>query len=114
MLTNASFLKGLTIHATDGELGTINQFYFDDETWAIRYLVVNTGHWLSDRKVLVSPQWIENASWDDSRVIVNLTREAIKNSPELTEDLLLSRNYEIGLHGHYSRDGYWTEEFVKH
>jgi hypothetical protein len=107
-------VNGYNVDASDGNVGSVEDFIIDDETWAIRYLVVNTGHWLSDRKVLVSPQWIENASWDDSRVIVNLTREAIKNSPELTEDLLLSRNYEIGLHGHYSRDGYWTEEFVKH
>src|ERR1700722_14509983 len=43
MLTNVTFLKGLVIHATDGELGHVDQLYFDDETWAIRYLTVDTG-----------------------------------------------------------------------
>ena len=54
MLMNAAHLKGLEIQATDGRLGTIDQFYFDDETWAIRYLTVETD-WLGDRKVLISP-----------------------------------------------------------
>ena len=55
MLTNVTFLKGLVIQATDGELGTVDQFYFDDETWAIRYLTVETGGWLGGRQVLISP-----------------------------------------------------------
>ena len=55
MLTNANHLKGLVIQATDGEIGTVDQFYFDDETWAIRYLTVETGGWLGGRQVLISP-----------------------------------------------------------
>ena len=55
MLTNATHLKGLVIRATDGELGSVDQFYFDDETWAIRYLMVDTGGWLGGRRVLISP-----------------------------------------------------------
>jgi hypothetical protein len=58
--------------------------------------------------VLVSPQWIKSVSWDDSKVFVNLTREAIKQSPEYTNDSL-TRDYEIGLHKHYNRQGYWVE-----
>jgi uncharacterized protein YrrD len=52
MLTNVNHIKGLVIRATDGEIGTVDQLYFDDETWAIRYLTVATGGWLSDREVL--------------------------------------------------------------
>jgi hypothetical protein len=55
MLTNANQLKGLTIRGTDGELGTVDQFFFDDEIWAIRYLTVETGGWLVGRQVLISP-----------------------------------------------------------
>ena len=58
MLTNASNLKGLTIQALDGELGSVEQFYFDDETWGARYLVVDTGGWRSGREVLISPMSI--------------------------------------------------------
>jgi len=50
MLTNTMHLKGFVIRATDGELGTVDDFYFDDETWAIRYLTVDTGGWLGGRE----------------------------------------------------------------
>ena len=55
MLRNADHLKGFAIRATDGGLGTVDQFYFDDETWAIRYLTVETAGWLGGRQVLISP-----------------------------------------------------------
>ncbi len=55
MLRNAKDLHGFKIRATDGELGTVDQLYFDDETWAIRYLMVETGGWLGGRRVLISP-----------------------------------------------------------
>ena len=58
MFTNAAQLKGFVIRATDGELGTVDQLYFDDETWAIRYLTVDTGGWLGGRHVLISPMSI--------------------------------------------------------
>jgi len=63
MLRNVSRLKNFEIRARDGEVGTLDQFYFDDETWAIRYLVVNTGIWLSGRLVLVSPFALRQAEW---------------------------------------------------
>jgi len=55
MLRNVSRLKSFTIRARDGEIGTLEQFYFDDESWAIRYMVVNAGDWLGGRLVLISP-----------------------------------------------------------
>jgi hypothetical protein len=68
MLTNTVHLKGFVIRATDGELGTVDQAYFDDETWAIRYLTVETGGWLGGRRVLISPisvvQWtFKQSEW---------------------------------------------------
>jgi hypothetical protein len=68
---------------------------------------------LPGKIVLVSPQWIETISWVESKVQISLTREAIKNAPELTGGLLPTRNYEVELYGHYKRNGYWTEELVK-
>jgi hypothetical protein len=61
---------------------------------------------------LVSPQWIERVSWNESKVFVNLDRKTIKQSPEYTEASLITRDYEIGLHGHYNRTGYWVDELV--
>lgn len=107
-LRSTDSMRGHSIQATDGEIGHVEDFIIDDETWAIRYLVVATRNWWLGRKVLVSPQWIERVSWSDEKVFVNLTREAIKQSPEYTEESLLTRDYETGLHRHYNRQGYWS------
>jgi len=77
-------VAGYHIQAEDGELGHVEDFIIDDQTWAIRYLIIKTGNWWSGKKVLVSPLWIGRVSWDESKVFVNLTRNTIKQSPEYT------------------------------
>jgi hypothetical protein len=109
-LRSTNDVTGHHIQSTDGELGHVDGFIIDDETWAIRYLVVDSGNWWPGRKVLVSPRWIDRISWSESKVFVNLTREAIKQSPEFTEGSLLTRDYETELHVHYDREGYWVDE----
>jgi hypothetical protein len=105
-------VSGHHIQTLDGELGHVEDFIIDDETWAIRYLIVDTHNWWPGKKVLVSPQWIERVSWGERKVFVNLNRETIKESPEYTEESLLNRDYEIGLHHHYHRKGYWMDELA--
>jgi len=105
-LRSSHEVTGYHIQTEDGELGHVEDFIIDDETWAIRYLIVNTSNWWAGKKVLVSPQWIERVNWGQRKVFVNLSRETIKQSPEYTEESLLNRDYEIGLHGHYNRKGY--------
>jgi uncharacterized protein YrrD len=103
-------VNGYHIEATDGEVGHVEDFIIDTETWAIRYLVINTVNWWSGKKVLVSPQWIERVSWHDQKVYVNISRDAIKHSMEYTDASLLTREYEADLHQHYQRPGYWDEQ----
>jgi len=103
-------VSGHHVQAADGEIGHVEDFIIDDGTWAIRYLVIDTLNWWPGKKVLVSPKWIERISWDESKVFVNLSREAIRQSPEYTEESLLIRDYEIELHRHYNRLGYWVDE----
>lgn len=105
-------VTGYHLEALDGEIGHVEDFVIDDETWSIRYLIVATKNWWPGKKVLVSPQWIERVSWDESKVFINLSRHAIQESPEYTEASLLNRDYEIGLHGHYHRKGYWIDELA--
>ena len=100
-------VTGYNIHAADGEIGHVKDFLIDDETWAIRYLIVDTGNWWPGKKVLVSPQWTERVSWPDKKVFVNLSRETIKESPEYINEFLPTREYEERLHGHYNIKGYW-------
>ncbi len=83
------------IHATDGEVGYVEDFIIDDKTWAIRYLIVNTRSQRSGKKVLISPALIERLSWADSEIFVNLTRKAIVSAPEYTEKAALKRDYEL-------------------
>jgi hypothetical protein len=108
-LRSAAAVTGYGIHASDGEVGHVEDFLIDDDTWTIRYMVVDTRNWLPGKKVLVSPKWIERVSWDDSKVYIDLSRDAIKRSPEYSADSLPTRDYEIGLHQHYARQGYWSE-----
>ena len=111
-LRSTNAVRGYHIQSPDGEIGHVEDFIIDDETWAIRYLVINTKNWWPGKKVLLANQWIERVSWGQSKIFVNLTRESIKQSPEFTEETLLSRDYESGLHGHYNRRGYWIEELA--
>ncbi len=101
-------VTGYSIQATDGEIGHVEDFILDDETWTIRYLIVDTRNWWPGKKVLVSPRWIDKVSWSDSKVFINLPREAVKQSPEYTEESLITRDYETALHRHYQIEGYWT------
>jgi uncharacterized protein YrrD len=103
-------VTGHHIQAADGEIGHVEDFIIDDQTWAIRYLVVDTRNWWPGKKVLISPRWIERVSWSESKVFVNLPRKTIKQSPEYTEESLPTRDYESALHGHYNRQGYWVDE----
>jgi uncharacterized protein YrrD len=105
-------VTGYHLQALDGEIGHVADFIIDDETWAIRYLIINTGNWWPGRQVLVSPHWIERVSWSESKVFFNLSRDTIKESPEYTEESLITREYEIGLHRHYNRPRYWIDELV--
>jgi hypothetical protein len=102
-------VSGYHIQAADGEMGHVEDFIVDDETWAVRYLVIDTRNWWPGKKVLVSPRWIDSVSWSESKVFVNLTREAIKQSPEYLEESLLTRDYEAALYRHYNRPAYWLD-----
>jgi len=111
-LRSTHAVSGYHIQALDGEVGHVEDFIIDDETWAIRYLMVNTHNFWPGRNVLISPQWTESVSWGDSKVFVNLSRETIKHSPQYTEEFLLTRDYETELHQYYHRQGYWLDELV--
>jgi sporulation protein YlmC with PRC-barrel domain len=105
-------VSGHHIQALDGEIGHVADFVIDDETWAIRYLIVDTHNWWPGKKVLISTRWIERVSWGERKVFVNLSRDAIKRSPEYKEESMLDRDYEVSLHQHYNRQGYWLDELV--
>jgi uncharacterized protein YrrD len=109
-LHSAGDVAGHTVQATDGDVGHVQDFLVDDATWAIRYLVVDTGNWLPGRKVVVAPSWITTVSWDDSRVQVGLSRKEVETAPEYDPSARLERVFETRLYEHYRRPTYWDEE----
>jgi len=100
-------VSGHHVEASDGEIGHVEDFLIDDQTWAIRYLIIDTRDWLPGKKVLISPKWIERVSWSEKQVVVDLTREAIQQAPEYTDGVAVTRDLETALHRHYNRPGYW-------
>ena len=101
---------GHHLQARDGEIGHVHDFIVDDETWAIRYLVIDTRNWWPGKKVLIAPQWIDRVSWSESKVFVHLNRDMIKEAPEYSGDTPITRDFETLLHAHYQQPGYWLKE----
>lgn len=91
MLRATSDLLNLSINASDGIIGDVKDLYFDDESWTIRYFVVETGSWLSSRKVLISPIAAGDPDWTSQLLPVSLTREQVKNSPDIDTDMPVMR-----------------------
>ena len=107
MLQAIKNLEHCRIIATDGQVGTVRDVYFDDERWVVRYLVVETGSWLSARRVLISPYAVRFIDWQTRAVVVNLTRDQVKNSPHIDTDKPVSRQQEDEFNRHYGYPQYW-------
>jgi uncharacterized protein YrrD len=106
-LRSAKEVIGYNVEATDDGIGHIDDFLFDDETGKIRYAVVDIRNWLPGKHVLISPQWIREVNWSESRVFVNVTREAVRTSPEYNPVTPLSKEYESRLFEHYGYPIEW-------
>lgn len=106
-LRSAREVNAYQIQASDGKIGHVDDFIFDDATLALRYIVVDTKDWLPGKKVLISPAWIERVSWGDSKVYVNMDRESVKSSPEYKPSDPVNRIYEERLYDFYGRPKYW-------
>lgn len=106
MLRSSTELMGFTIRGTDGDVGTVDDVFFDDEKWVVRYIVVNTGGWLG-RRVLISPLSFSGTDWSAKAIDLSLTRDRIRNSPDADLDGPISREYERGYYGYYAYPLYW-------
>lgn len=105
MLHMAHKIRGTTVRSRDGEIGTLDDFLFEQSRWAIRYLVVNTGSWLGGRKVLISPMAVEGP-WDRSGISLHIRRAQVEESPDL-QLTTLARESESVLLQHYGQPFYW-------
>ena len=108
-LRSVQVLRSYHILGTDGEIGHVADFIVDDETWQIRYMVVNTSNWWLGRKVLVPPFWAGQVCWEASDIVLGLSREEVRQCPEWNPDAPVDRTYEKRLYDHYGRPAYWEQ-----
>lgn len=108
ILRSLKDLESFRILATDGDIGKVYDLFFDDEYWAVRYLVEDTGHWLPGRKVLLPPSAMDNPRWHERCFSLPQSREKVKSSPDIDTAKPVSRQREIELHAHYGWPFYWT------
>ena len=107
MLRNTKDLENYAISATDGPIGHVKDFYFDDDAWVIRYFMVDAGSWLSSRKVLISPISVHRPDWLERTLPVSITKEQVRNSPDIDTDKPVSRQNEEQYMGYYGYPNYW-------
>ncbi|MGA3268849.1 MAG: PRC-barrel domain-containing protein [Verrucomicrobiota bacterium] len=112
MLSKAKTLEGYKLDSLDGEIGKINEFYFDDRHWTIRYLVADTGNWLTGRQVLISPYALRDVNGEQQHIAVNLTKKQIEDSPSLDSDKPVSHQFEQAYYGFYGLPTYWGGPFI--
>lgn len=108
MLRRMDDFMGRPMHAADGDIGSIQDYYFDDETWTIRYLVADTGRWLPGRLVLISPVSIEHREIPPDGVSVRLTKKQVEDSPGIEAEQPVSRQHETAMVGYYGWPAYWA------
>jgi hypothetical protein len=107
-LRSAKEVTGYRIHANDGEIGHVEDFIVDDQTWTLRYMIIDTSNWLpGSRKVLVSPTWIDSVDWLENKVDMDLTVDQIKQGPEYDPSEPINRTHEVRLYDFYGRPKYW-------
>jgi hypothetical protein len=106
-LRSSRKIRGYHIEGTDAAIGHVVDFIVEDETWEVRYMVVDTRNWWLDKKVLVDPHWTSHISWAEKKVFVDLTRQSIKDSPKWDAAAPIDREYEARLYDYYGRPVYW-------
>jgi uncharacterized protein YrrD len=108
MLKNMTEVRGYRVGATDGELGKVDDCYFDDQRWTVRYLVADIGSWLSGRKVLISPHAVARIDSSSQTIVTPLTKSQVESSPPIATDKPISRRMEDEFNRHYRYPAYWA------
>ncbi len=107
---SAKELEGYRLEARDGQIGAVEDLYFDDDAWTVRYLVVDTGGWFSGRRVLISPSAVEAVRWGTGQQVieVDLTKDQVVRAPDVDTQLPVSRQHEMAYVAYYGWPRYWT------
>jgi hypothetical protein len=103
-------VKGYHIHATDGEIGHVDDFIIEDGSWSVRYLQIDTSNWIGGKTVLMATRWVSRIDPADGKIHVDVTRDRIENAPEYDPHQQIDRTFEERLHQHYGLPAYWEQE----
>jgi PRC-barrel domain len=106
VLRSLEKLRGYALRATDGDVGAVDEFYFDDQHWAVRYMVAETSSWLS-RRVLIAPIAISRVDWTGRVVNVAISTDQVRNSPDVDLHRPVSRQYEADYFAYFGYAPYW-------
>lgn len=109
MIWRADRIFGWTVQCSDGEVGTVSDLYFDEEQWAVRYVVIHIEEPIEATTALVSVTAVDSLDWDGRILRLALESEKIRNSPEVDTDLPVTREYETALHRYYEWPVYWGQ-----
>ena len=109
-LRSAREVRGYHVVAIDGKVGHLDNFLCNPDSWAIRYLVIDTGGWLKKHEVLFTPKLVDRVIWAEATVNVNASRELMESAPEYTPDTKIDRAFEEALFAHYTTHPYWEDE----
>jgi hypothetical protein len=112
MLRSVRKMKHLALGARDGRIGHVEEFYFDDTHWTIRYLVAQAGNWLTGRMVLISPHALGRPDETNKVVPVDLTRDQIRSSPAPETDRPVSRQFEEDYYRYFGWPYYWAGPYL--
>lgn len=108
MIRSVKDIRKFEVVANDGPIGSIDDFYFDDEWWAVRYVVLDTGKWLPGRRVLISPLSISRTDWSAGRLLLAISRSEVKDSPGVESHQPVSRRQERDYLDYYGYPYYWA------
>src|SRR5437667_11056867 len=112
MQQNIKDLKGNVIAATDGDIGTLDDLYFDDMSWTIRYLLASTADWFLGKDVLLSPFAVGKADLSSERINVMVTRKQVDASPSIDTDKPVSSQRESSYYDYYGYPKYWNGPYL--
>ena len=109
MLYELKALIGSPVVATDGEMGSVRTFLFDDQSWKVRYLVVDVGNWLKRRDVVLPITALEKPVWANKTCCAHLTKDQVRNSPDVDTEKPVSRQQEIAMHDYFGPLASWVD-----
>jgi hypothetical protein len=109
MLHELKALSGSTVEATDGEIGRVRNFLFDDQSWKVRYMVVDVGNWLKRHDVVLPVAALDRPDWTNRICHAHLNKEQVRHSPEVDAEMPVSRQQEIAMHDYFGPLASWVD-----